>query len=60
VGKGKPAGRSCILEVYFVRVLRTHHREAYLDRLVLGEGYLEPRNAPLPRSALKARISRFA
>ena len=52
--------RSCILEVYFVRGLGTHHREAYLDRLVLGETYLESRNAPLLRSALKARISRFA
>ena len=52
--------RSCILEVYFVRGLGTYHREVNLDRLILGEAYLEPRNAPLLRSALKAQISRLA
>ncbi|HKH76144.1 MAG TPA: hypothetical protein VKA51_04225 [Rubrobacteraceae bacterium] len=49
-----------VLSVYFVRGLDKYHRESYLDRLVLGEAYLEPRNAPLLRSALKAQISRLA
>ena len=52
--------RSYVLEVCSARSLGTHHREVYLDRLVLGEAYLEPRNAPLPRSALKAQTSRLA
>ena len=52
--------RPCILEVYFVQGLREHHREVYLDRLVLGEAYLEPRNAPLLRSAMKVQISKLA
>ena len=48
------------LEVCFVRGLGTYHRAVYLDRPVLGEAYLEPRNVHLLRSALKARISRLA
>ena len=51
--------RSCTLEVYFVRGLRDYHREVYLDRLVLGEAYLEPRNESLLRSALRAQISKL-
>jgi hypothetical protein len=49
------------LEVlYFVRDLRDYHREVYLDRLVLGEAYLAPRNDSLLRSALRAQISKLA
>lgn len=58
-GAGRPA-RPLVLAVYFVRGLQEYHREVYVDRLVLGEAFLEPRNASLLRSALKARISHLA
>lgn len=58
-GAGR-AARPFVLTVYFVRGLREYHREVYTDRLVLGEAYIEPRNASLLRSALKARISQLA
>lgn len=58
-GAGRSA-RPFVLAVYFARGLEKYHREVYTDRLVLGDAYLESRNASLLRSELKARISQLA